>query len=82
MKTEISIPKSAASRNLMLCLIMLSITGLLGLFNLPMWLVVPAGGIALGFLLAAVYCVLDIQEFTMKQNQKIIELLMNGEKHA
>ena len=82
MKTEIGIPKSAASRNLMFCIIMLGVTGLLGLFNLPIWLIIPAGGIALGFFLAAVYCILDIQEYAMKQNQKIIELLMKGKENA
>lgn len=75
MKTEIGIPKSAASRNLMLCFIMLGVTGILGMLNLPLLIVFPVGGIALGFLLAAINCVLDIQEFKMKQNQKIIELL-------
>lgn len=75
MKTEIGIPKSAASRNLMLCFIMLGVTGILGVFKLPLLIVIPVGGIALGFLLAAINCVLDIQEFKMKQNQRIIELL-------
>ena len=75
MKTEIGIPKSAASRNLMICFIMSGITSVLCIFNLPLWLIAPFGGIALGFFLAAVYCILDIQEFKMKQNQRIIELL-------
>ena len=75
MKTEIGIPKSAASRNLMICFIMLGVTGILWSVNLPLWIVIIVSGISLGFLLAAIYCVLDIQEFKMKQNQRIIELL-------
>lgn len=75
MKTEIGIPKSAASRNLCIFLVMTGLTGILWSVNLPLWIVIVVSGISLGFLLAAIYCVLDIQEFKMKQNQRIIELL-------
>ncbi len=75
MKTEIGIPKSAASGNLCIFLVMAGLTSILWSLSLPLWIVIIVGGCALGFLLATIYCVLDIQEFKMKQNQRIIELL-------
>lgn len=75
MKNECNIPRSAASRNLMLCFIMLGITGVFISLGLPTWLIFIPSAIAGGFLLAAIYCILDIQEYKMKQNQQLIELL-------
>ena len=75
MKTEIGIPKSAASRNLILCAWISAIALVLALFNVPMYVIVSIAGIAGGFLFSAIACILDIQEFKMKQNQRIIELL-------
>lgn len=78
MKTEESIPESAASRNLKLSITALTVAVVLATCKLPIWLILLFSGISGGFLLFAVYCVLDIQEFKMKQNQKIIELLMEN----
>ena len=74
-KTEIIIPKSAATKNLLLCAMFSAVALTLAMFNVPIWLVIPAGGIAGGFLFSAVTCILDVQEFTMKQQQEIINLL-------
>ena len=74
-KTEIIIPKSAATKNLMLCALCSAVALTLALFNVPIWLVIPAGGIAGGFLLSAIACILDIQEFSMKQQQEVINEL-------
>lgn len=75
MKTEIGIPKSAATKNLILCAWISAIALVLATINAPIYVILPIAGIAGGFLFAAIACVLDIQEFKMKQNQKIIELL-------
>lgn len=74
-RNECNIPRSAASRNVMLCIVMLGITGVFGSLNLPIWFIFISSVIACGFLLAAIYCILDIQEHKMKQNQQLIELL-------
>lgn len=81
MMTEISIPKSAATRNLCLSLSFAAIALLLSLFNASMWLICPFAGIAGGFLVSCISCILDVQEFKMHQNQKIIELLMKEKKN-
>ena len=73
--TEIRIPSSAATKNLILCALFSGVALVLSLFNVPLWTVILAGGIAGGFLFSAVACVLDVQEFKMKQLQEIINLL-------
>lgn len=75
MKNECNIPRSTASRNVMLCIVMLGITGVFGSLSLPIWLIFISSVIAAGLLLATIYCILDIQEYKMKQNQQLIELL-------
>jgi len=75
MKMEISIPKSAATKNLIVCAWISTIALVLAIFNVPMYVILPIAGIAGGFLFSAIACILDIQEFKMKQNQRIIELL-------
>ena len=72
---EIIIPKSAATKNLMLCALFSAIALTLVIFNVPLWIVIPVGGIAGGFLFSAIACVLDVQEFSMKQQQEIVKLL-------
>lgn len=72
---EIRIPKSAATKNLMLCTLFSAVALSLAMFNVPIWIVIPVGGIAGGFLLSAVACILDVQEFTMKQQQEILSEL-------
>ena len=65
-KTEIIIPKSAATKNLLLCAMFSAVALTLAMFNVPIWLVIPVGGIAGGFLFSAIACILDVQEFSMK----------------
>lgn len=78
---EISIPRSAATKNLYLSLSFALIALAMSMFNIPMWLICLFIGIAGGFLLLCISCILDIQEFMMHQNQKIIELLIKEKKH-
>ena len=72
---DVSIPGSAASRNLRFFLLFLAIGFVLVVCHAPSWLFTLVFGISGGFLLTMVMCILDIQEFRMKQNQKIIQLL-------
>ena len=72
---EIIIPKSAATKNLMLCALCSAVALTLAMFNVPIWIVIPVGGIAGGFLFSAIACVLDVQEFSMKQQHEIVKLL-------
>ena len=72
---DVSIPGSAASRNLRFGLLFLAIGLVLFICHVPSWIFTSVFGIAGGFLLSMIMCILDIQEFKMKQNQKIIELL-------
>ena len=75
MKAEVSIPTSAASRNFKMCLWTMVIGLLMVLFELPSWAFALVFAVSGAFLLSMVMCILDVQEFKMKQNQKIIELL-------
>ena len=75
MKVEVSIPTSAATRNFKISLWGLTIGLLMVLFGLPSWSFALVFAVSGAFLLLMVMCILDIQEFKMKQNQKIIELL-------
>ena len=75
MKTEVSIPMSAATRNFKICLWTMVIGLLMVLFELPSWAFTFVFAVSGAFLLSMVMCILDVQEFKMKQNQKIIELL-------
>ena len=72
---EIIIPKSAATKNLMLCALCSAVALILAMFNVPLWIVIPVGGTAGGFLFSAIACVLDVQEFSMKQQHEIVKLL-------
>ena len=75
MKEKNKIPPSAATKNLLLCGCSCIVAGCLAILNVPIWIILPIFGIACGFLMSTISCILDIQEFTMQQNQKIIELL-------
>lgn len=75
MKEKIKIPPSAATKNLLLCGCSCIVAGFLAILHAPTWIILPIFGIASGFLMSTISCVLDIQEFTTQQNQKIIELL-------
>ena len=72
---DVSIPGSAASRNLRFFLLFLAIGLVLFVCHVPSWIFTLVFGISGGFLLTMLTCILDIQEFKMKQNQKIIQLL-------
>ena len=75
MNVDVSIPTSAATRNLKISLWSLVVVAVLVLVNAPDWLYIPVIGVSVGFFTSMVMCILDVQEFKMKQNQKIIELL-------
>lgn len=75
MKIDVSIPKSAASRNLQSTLGFLVLGLVLYVFNLQTWIFSVVFGISGAFLIWTIMCILDVQEFKMKQNQRIIELL-------
>ena len=75
MKSDVPIPTSAATRNFKLCLWTMVIGLLMVLFGLPSWAFTLVFAVSGAFLLSMVMCILDVQEFKMKQNQKIIELL-------
>ena len=76
MKIKRKVPQSAATKNLILCACSCLFAIFLSILTAPIWIVLPIFGIACGFLLGMISCILDIQEFTMQQNQKIIELLI------
>lgn len=75
MKSDVPIPTSAATKNFRICLWILAIGLLMMVFGLPSWVLSWVFGLSGAFLLSMVMCILDVQEFKMKQNQKIIELL-------
>lgn len=75
MKSDVPIPTSAATRNFKLCLWTMVIGLLMVLFGLPSWAFSLVFSVSGAFLLSMVMCILDVQEFKMKQNQRIIELL-------
>ena len=75
MKSDVPIPTSAATRNFKICLLTMTIGFLMVLFELPSWVFTFVFAVSGAFLLSMVMCILDVQEFKMKQNQKIIELL-------
>lgn len=75
MKIDVPIPSSAATNNLKICLWILAIGLLMVLFELPSWVFTMVFAVSGAFFLSMVMCILDIQEFKVKQNQKIIELL-------
>lgn len=70
-----SIPISAAYRNLKISIIALAIGFLLAVCGCPSIVVSIVGAVFGGFLLTAIGCVLDVQEFKMRQNQEILFLL-------
>ena len=76
MKIDVSIPTSAATNNFKICLWSLTIGLIMALFELPSWVFTLMFAVSGGFFLSMVMCILDVQEFKMKQNQKIIELLL------
>ena len=75
LKIDVPIPSSAATNNLKICLWILAIGLLMVLFELPSWIFTLVFAVSGAFFLSMVMCILDIQEFKVKQNQKIIELL-------
>lgn len=75
MKSDVPIPSSAATKNLKICLWTMAIGLLMMVFGLPSWVFTFVFAVSGAFLLSMVMCILDVQEFKMKQNQKIIELL-------
>ena len=75
MKIDVLIPTSAATRNFKICLLTMTIGLIIVLFELPSWAFTLMFAVSGAFLLSMVMCILDVQEFKMKQNQKIIELL-------
>ena len=75
MKSDVPIPTSAATRNFKISLWSLTIGLLMVLFELPSWVFTLVFAVSGAFLLSMVMCILDVQEFKMKQNQRIIELL-------
>ena len=75
MKIDVPIPSSAATNNRKMCLWILAIGLLMVLFELPSWVSTLVFVVSGAFFLSMVMCILDIQEFKVKQNQKIIELL-------
>lgn len=75
MKSDVPIPTSAATRNFKICLWTMVIGLLMVVFELPSWVFTLVFAVSGAFLLSMVMCILDVQEFKMKQNQKIIELL-------
>ena len=68
-------PRSAATKNLMLCALFSAVALTLAMFNVPMWTVILVGGTAGSFLFSAVAYILDVQEFMMKKQQEIVKLL-------
>ena len=75
MKSDVPIPTSAAGRNLQITLGFLALGLVLYVFNLPTWIFSVVFVISGAFLIWTIMCILDVQEFKMKQNQKLIELL-------
>ena len=75
LKIDVPISSSAATNNLKICLWILAIGLLMVLFELPSWVFTMVFAVSGAFFLSMVMCILDIQEFKVKQNQKIIELL-------
>ena len=75
MKSDVPIPTSAATRNLQIAMWSLAFGLVLYVFNLPSWIFTLVFGISGAFLISTIMCILDVQEFKMEQNQKIIELL-------
>ena len=75
MKREADIPMSAASKNLRIALWVLAIGLVLFVCSAPSWLYTFAFGVSGAFMFSMVMCILDIQEFKMKQSQKMVELL-------
>ena len=68
---------------MILCILFSAVALALAMFNVPIWIVVPIGGIASGFLFSTAACILDVQEFKMKQQQEIVnELKKLNEKMA
>ena len=75
MKIDASIPSSAATKNLKKCLWILVVGLLLVVLGLPSWVFTLVFSMSGAYLLSMVMCILDVQEFKMKQNQTIVELL-------
>ncbi len=74
-KHETTISLSAASKNLRIASVFCAIGLVLMVCHVPWWVCTAFFALSGGFLLSMLMCVLDVQEFKMKQNQKIIELL-------
>lgn len=72
---EVKIPLSAASKNLRISLWFLVLGLVLMVCHVPWWVCTSFFAISGGFLISMIMCVMDVQEFKMKQSQKIIQLL-------
>jgi hypothetical protein len=72
---EVTVPLSAASKNLRISLWFLVLGLVLVMCHVPWWVCTAIFAISGGFLISMIMCVFDVQEFTMKQNQEIIRLL-------
>ena len=72
---EVKIPLSAASKNLRISLWFLALGLILMVCHVPWWAYTAFFAISGGFLISMIMCVMDVQEFKMKQSQKIIQLL-------
>ena len=72
---EVTVPLSAASKNLRFASSFLALGLVLMVCHVPWWVCTAFFAISGGFLLSMLMCILDVQEFKMKQNQEIIRLL-------
>lgn len=79
-KQEFTVPLSAASKNLRISLWFLVLGLVLMVCHVPWWVCTALFAISGGFLLSMLMCILDVQEFKMKQNQEIIRLLTAAAK--
>ena len=74
-KHEVTVPLSAASKNLRIASSLLALGLVLMVCHVPWWVYTAFFALSGGFLLSMLMCIFDVQEFKMKQNQEIIRLL-------
>lgn len=65
---EMTVPLSAASKNLRIASIFLALGLVLMVCHVPWWVSTAFFALSGGFLLAMLMCVFDVQEFKMRQN--------------
>lgn len=79
--TKSTIPTSAATRNLNLALCAGSLTAVLYLCSVFWWITLIFGIIACKFVYNVIRCILDIQEFSMKEQHEVLKkLCLNSKK--